>query len=142
MNKKSNFTRDQTGDGYIDIAIVIIIVFLLLATLLTLFPVISAQQSLNNTARQIARTIEITGSAGGEIETQLNDLASIRPDEMNVDTIWHDSAVKTIQLKTPFTVTVKKKVTLTIFRPALGDPLVFEVEISAEASGISEVYYK
>jgi len=30
------FTRDQTGDGYIDIAIVIIIVFLLLASLLGL----------------------------------------------------------------------------------------------------------
>lgn len=134
--------RDQTGDGYIDIGIVILIIFLLLASLLALFPVLSAQQSLNNTARQIARTIEITGNAGSELEGSLQNMVGVQPDQIHVDTVWRDANEKTIQLKTPFTVTVKKTVPLTIFRPAFGDPIFFNIQITSAATGISEVYYK
>jgi Flp pilus assembly protein TadG len=142
MKRKTNFTRDQTGDGYIDIAIVIIIVFLLLATLLGLFPVLSAHQSLNGTARQLARSIEITGSAGTDLEQAIQEIGGISNSEVNIETVWHDPADKTIQLKTPFKVTVTKNVPITIFRPSFGDPIVFNIEIEATADGISEVYFK
>jgi Flp pilus assembly protein TadG len=142
MKRINNFTRDQTGDGYLDIAIVIIIVFLLLASLLGLFPVLSAQQSLNGTARQIARTIEITGSAGTDLEQTIQEIGGITAADVDVDTVWHDPADKTIQLKTPFKVTVTKNVPITIFRPSFGDPIVFNIEIKAIADGISEVYFK
>jgi hypothetical protein len=59
-----------------------------------------------------------------------------------VDTEWYDAAAKTIQLKTLFTVTVTKTVPIVILRPALGDPVVINVNISATARGISEVYWK
>jgi Flp pilus assembly protein TadG len=142
MKRKTNFTRDQTGDGYIDIAIVIIIVFLLLASLLGLFPVLSAQQSLNGTARQLARTIEITGSAGSDFEQTIQEIGGITITDVDIQTIWHDPSEKTIQLKTPFKVTVTKNVPITIFRPSFGDPIFFSIEIKASADGISEVYYK
>lgn len=142
MKRKTNFTRDQTGDGYIDIAIVIIIVFLLLASLLGLFPVLSAQQSLNNSARQIARTIEITGSAGADLDQMIYSIDGLTPDDVEIETVWHDPAARTIQLKTPFKVVVTKNMPLTILRPAFGDPIVFNIEIKATAAGISEVYYK
>ena len=142
MKRITNFTRDQTGDGYIDIAIVIIIVFLLLASLLGLFPVLSAQQSLNGTARQLARSIEITGSAGSDLEQTIQEIGGIATAEVNIETVWHDPAEKTIQLKTPFKVTVTKNVPITIFRPSFGDPIVFNIEIIASADGISEVYFK
>ena len=142
MKRKTNFTRDQTGDGYIDIAIVIIIVFLLLATLLGLFPVLSAQQSLNGTVRQLARSIEITGSAGTDLEQTIQEIGGISNSEINIETVWHDPAEKTIQLKTPFKVTVTKNVPITIFRPSFGDPIVFNIKIKAAADGISEVYFK
>ena len=142
MKRKTNFTRDQTGDGYIDIAIVIIIVFLLLASLLGLFPVLSAQQSLNGTARQLARAIEITGSAGADLEQTIQEIGGITAAEVDIETVWHDTSDKTIQLKTPFRVTVTKNVPITIFRPSFGDPIVFNIEIKAAADGISEVYFK
>lgn len=134
--------RDQTGDGYIDIAIVVLIVFLLMASLLALFPILTAQQSLNNTAKQIARTIEITGNAGSDLDDWLENIVSIKPDDVHVETVWKDSHEKTIQLKTPFTVTVTKMMPLTILRPALGDPIVFNIQITTTATGISEVYHK
>jgi len=142
MKRITNFTRDQTGDGYIDIGIVIIIVFLLLASLLGLFPVLSAQQSLNGTARQLARSIEITGSAGTDFEQTIQEIGGITTADVDIETVWHNPAEKTIQLKTPFKVTVTKNVPITIFRPSFGDPIVINIEIKAAADGISEVYFK
>ncbi len=142
MKRITNFTRDQTGEGYIDIAIVIIIIFLLLASLLGLFPVLSAQQSLNGTARQLARTIEITGSAGTNLEQTILDIGGITAADVDIQTVWHDPADKSIQLKTPFRVMVTKNIPITIFRPSFGDPVVFNIEIKAAADGISEVYFK
>ena len=136
------FARDQTGDGYIDIAIVILVIFLLLASILALFPVLSAQQSLNNTAKQIARTIEITGNAGSDLDVLLENIINIKPDDVLVETVWKDMTEKTIQLKTPFTVTVNKTIPLTVLRPAFSDPIVFNIQITSTATGISEVYYK
>ena len=142
MSFKNHFTRDQTGEGYVDVAIVILIVFVLMASLLAVFPILSAQQSLNSTVRQIARTVEITGNAGVEVDALLDQLTSTKPDLLTWQTTWKDPANKTIQLKTPFTVTANKTVPLTIISASFGDPLVIDVNITASASGISEVYYK
>lgn len=136
------FFKDQSGEGYVDIAIIILIVFILMASLLAVFPILSAQQSLNNTVRQIVRTVEITGNAGTEVDTLMTQLTSAKPDRLIWQTIWKDAANKTIQLKTPFAVTATKVVPLVVLKPSFGEPLVIEVEISATASGISEVYFK
>lgn len=138
----SRLQNDQSGEGYVDIAIIILIVFVLMASLLAVFPILTAQQSLNNTVSQIVRTVEITGNAGAEVDSLLNQLTTVKPDNLTWQTTWKDSANKTIQLKTPFTLTATKKVPLVVLRPSFGDPLVIEIEISATASGISEVYFK
>jgi len=39
MKTKSAFIRDQTGDGYIDVAIFILIFFSLIASFLAIFPI-------------------------------------------------------------------------------------------------------
>lgn len=134
--------RDQSGEGYVDIAIIILIVFVLMASLLAVFPILTAQQSLNNTVRQIVRTVEITGNAGTEVDNLLTQLSSVKPDNLIWQTTWKDAANNTIQLKTAFSITATKKVPLVVLRPSFGDPLVIEIEISATASGISEVYFK
>jgi len=138
----NQFIHSKSGEGYVDVAIVILIIFILMASLLAVFPILSAQQSLNSTVRQIVRTVEITGNAGTEVDTLLTQLTSAKPDNLTWQTSWKDASNKTIQLKTPFTVTATKVVPLVVLRPSFGDPLVIEVEISATASGISEVYFK
>ena len=133
---------NQSGEGYVDIAIIILIVFVLMASLLAVFPILTAQQSLNNTVSQIVRTVEITGNAGSEVDSLLNQLTSVKPDNLTWQTTWKDAANKTIQLKTSFTVNATKRVPLIVLKPSFWDPLVIEIEISATASGISEVYFK
>ena len=140
---KKRFIRDQTAEGYIDVAITMLIVFTLMASLMALFPLFTVQQSLNQTARYMARTVELYGKAD---DTTLNSVTEdgdfTVPDSVDVETQWHDVSQRTIQLKTQFTVTIAKTVPIVILSPALGDPLVINVRISASANGISEVYWK
>lgn len=140
---KRRFIRDQTGEGYIDVAITMLIIFTLLASLMALFPIFTAQQSINQTAKYIARTVELYGNADDEtLQSVMENENFIDPDSISVETEWEDVAEKTIQLKTSFTVTIIKTVPIVIMRPALGEPVVINVKISASAHGISEVYWK
>lgn len=140
---RKRFIRDQTAEGYIDVAITVLIVFTLMASLMALFPIFTAQQSLNQTARYMARTVELYGKADdATLSSVTEDEDFTVPDSVDVETQWHDVSQRTIQLKTQFTVTIVKTVPIVILSPALGDPLVINVRISASANGISEVYWK
>ena len=140
---KRKFIRDQTAEGYIDVAITMLIIFVLMASLLALYPIFTAQQSLNQTAQYTARTIELYGKADDEtLESVTADGTFLMPDSVVVEAEWQDAAEKTIQLKNAFTVTMTKTVPIVILRPALGEPVVINVQITATARGISEVYWK
>ena len=137
------FIRDQTAEGYIDVAITILIIFVIMASLLAIYPIFTAQQSLNQTAKYMARTIELYGRADDEtLESATLDGNFLVPDSVEIDTEWQDAVEKTIQLKNSFTVIITKVVPIVILRPALGEPVVINVEITATARGISEVYWK
>lgn len=140
---KRKLIYDQSAEGYIDVAIVILIIFTIMASLMALFPIFTTQQSLNQTARYVARTVELYGKADdATLDSIVEDGNFIIPDSIEIETEWHNGAQRTIQLKTHFTVTVTKTVPIVILRPALGDPLAIHVQISSAARGISEVYHK
>lgn len=140
---KRKFIRDQTGEGYIDIAVTILIIFTLMASLMALFPIFTTQQSLNQTAKYMARTVELYGKADDDTLASVTENENfLAPDSVKINTEWHDATEKTIQLKTPFTVTLTKTVSIVILRPALSEPLTIDVQITASARGISEVFFK
>lgn len=140
---KRNFIRDQTGEGFIDVAITILIVFTLMASLMALFPIFTAQMSLNQTAKYMARTVELYGKADDDTLQSITESGEfIEPDSISVETEWENASEKTIQLKTPFTITITKTLSIIIMRPAVGDPVAIDVCITASANGISEVYWK
>lgn len=140
---KRKFIRDQTAEGYIDVAITMLIIFVFMASLLALYPIFTAQQSLNQTVQYTARTVELYGKADDEtLESVTADGALLVPDSVEIDAEWQDASAKTIQLKESFTVTMTKTIPIIILRPALGEPVVINVQITATARGISEVYWK
>ena len=134
--------KNKKGEGYIDLAITLLIIVIFMVGLLSIFPLITTQQSLNVAARQIARLVEVTGSAGSDVEAAIQSMDIVQPDSITWDTTWLDPSEKTIQLKTPFKVTVSKNVQVIILRPAVGEPVAFNLTISSAAEGISEVYHK
>ena len=60
--KRRTFIRDRTGEGYVDVAISLILIFVIVAGIFSLFPIYTTYQSLNATARQVAHVIEVCGS--------------------------------------------------------------------------------
>ena len=140
---RHRFFRDQSGEGYVDVAIAIIIIFAVVAGIFSLFPIYTTYQTLNATARQIAHVVEVCGQADdATIALATGREGFIEPDNIIFDTVWHNASTKKIQLKTPFTVTISKQVLIPILRPMTGSPIGFRIGVSASASGISEVYWK
>ncbi len=140
---RRKFIRDSTGEGYADIAITILIILTFTVSLFMLFPIFTARQSLDQTAKYIARTVELYGKADDDtVQSVSQNEAIMHPDSIEIETTWENEAEKTIQLKTAFTVTVTNRIPVTIMRPALGDPVVFYVTITSAANGISEVFWK
>lgn len=141
--KRRTFIRDRTGEGYVDVAISMIIIFVIVAGIFSLFPIYTTYQSLNAAARQVAHVVEVCGQAdAATLALAIGQDRLISPDDIVVETDWHNASAKKIQLKTPFTVTVSKQMLIPILRPVSGAPIGFQIRISASASGISEVYWK
>lgn len=141
--KRRTFIRDRTGEGYVDVAISLILIFVIVAGIFSLFPIYTTYQSLNATARQVAHVIEVCGQADeATLALAIGQDGLVSTGDIAVETDWHNASTKKIQLKTPFTVTVSKRVLIPILRPVSGSPIGFNILISAKASGISEVYWK
>ena len=141
--KRRTFIRDRTGEGYVDVAISLILIFVIVAGIFSLFPIYTTYQSLNATARQVAHVIEVCGQADeATLALAIGQDGLVSTDDIAVETDWHNASTKKIQLNTPFTVTVSKRVLIPILRPVSGSPIGFNILISAKASGISEVYWK
>jgi len=48
---KRRFIRDKTAEGYVDVLITLLIIITFVASLMALFPMFTAQQSLDHTAK-------------------------------------------------------------------------------------------
>jgi hypothetical protein len=140
------FLKDENGSSQVVSMMILLPVVLAIAiTLLFIFPIFTTQQTLNAQAKSIAHTAEITGRVGPEVQdmiTRLEDTSGVTPDSVTWDTAWLDEEQQTIQLRTPFTVTLTKKLKLPFITPIIGESRAITVELQSSASGISEVYYK
>lgn len=141
-----SFLEEESGSSQVVSMMVLLPVILAIAiTFLFVFPVFTTQQTLNAQARSIAHTAEVTGRVGWEVQdtiTRLEDTSGVTPDSVTWDTTWLNEEQQTIQLRTPFTVTLTKQLKLPFITPAIGESRAITIELHAAASGISEVYYK
>ena len=133
--------RDVRGEGYIDTAILIVIVFTLLISLLFVFSIFTSYLSLNSQAKQLAHGIEVYGKADDET-IRLVSNGAFTAGDVTVNTSWHNATKRTIQLKTPFTVTVERQIGIPVLRFVTGNTVAIKLRITASADGISEVYWK
>ena len=137
------FIKDHTGEGYVDVAIAMLIIFALVAGIFSLFPIYTTYQSLNATAKQMAHVVEICGQAdSATLSLVTSNGKLLAPDDTTIDTTWYNASQKKIQLKTPFTITLTKQILIPILKPVGGHAIGIKVRVSASASGISEVYWK
>lgn len=126
--------RDKQGDGYIDIAVLVLCVFLVLALAVKLLPVFIAKQQLDTFATELCREAEISGRVGSETSRR----AAVLTEQTGLTPAIQWSKSGRIQLNEEISVRLTYRYDLGLF----GSFGSFPVTLQAEASGKSEVYWK
>lgn len=126
---------EKKGEGYIDIAVGILCLMLVVALAVSLFPVFMTKQQLNRFADEIVRQAEIVGSTN--VNRRIEDLRE--ETGLDPEIFWDCDYFEEskIQLNGKIAVTLICRTNIGFFQ--FGS---FPIEIKARASGKSEVYYK
>lgn len=134
MERVRKIIKDKRGEGYIDAAVIVFCVMLVVALGVRIFPIFITKIQLDNFADELVREAEISGRVGSETAARQNALeekTGIHPDVR-----W--STGGSIQLNEEVTVTLTLQKNIGLF----GKFGSFPVTIRARASGKSEVYWK
>ncbi|MGC6175114.1 DUF4320 family protein [Lacrimispora sp. 38-1] len=127
--------KTKRGEGYIDVAIGILCLLLVVAFAVQLFPVFTAKQQLDIFATEIVREAEIKGSTS--VDSRIADMreqTGLDPD-IRWDCDYYSG--KKVQLNGDIEVRLTDTVDIGFF--VFGS---FPIDIQAKATGKSEVYYK
>ena len=127
--------KSRRGEGYIDVAIGILCLLLVVAFAVMLLPVFTTKQQLDIFATEIVRQAEIVGS------TNVSDRISTMEEQTGLDPQirWNCDyySGNKVQLNGDIEVVLTDTVDIGFF--VFGS---FPIEIQAKATGKSEVYYK
>ena len=126
--------KEQRGEGYIDIAVLVLCVFLVLALSVKLLPVFIAKQQLDTFATELVREAEISGRVGSETDRR----AAVLREKTGLDPDIAWSSGGRIQLNSEVTVYLTLQTNIGLF----GDFGSFPITLRAQATGKSEVYWK
>lgn len=80
MSRLRKILAGRRGEGYIDVAILILCVMLVLALSVKILPVFIAKQQLDTFATELCREAEITGRIGSETNRRAAVLREKRQD--------------------------------------------------------------
>jgi len=131
--------QSKSGEGYVDVIIFIMSAMLVIVLAVNVLPVFIAKHQLDYFADELCRTAEIAGQIASETtarEQELKEQTGINPAIM-----WTASFVPgtgRVQLNGKITVTLKHTVNIGLF----GSFGSFPIELTARATGRSEVYWK
>lgn len=127
--------KSRRGESYLDVAIGLLCLMLVVALAVSFLPVFTVKQQLDIFANEIVRQAEIAGGThvDGRVE-QLKMETGLDP-KIRWDCEYYNG--EKVQLNGDIKVTLTETVDIGFF--AFGS---FPIDISAKAAGKSEVYYK
>ena len=125
--------KKRSGEGYIDTCVLILCAMLVIALAVKVLPVYVAKQQLDTFAVELVREAEITGRVGSETTSR----AQVLSERLEIDPDIRWSRTGRIQLNEEVTVTLTMDVDI-----GFGGLGSFPIELTAQASGRSEVYWK
>lgn len=126
--------KSKRGEGYIDVAVLVLCAMLVIALAVKVFPVYIAKNQLDTFATELCREAEISGRVGSETTQR----AQVLKEKTGLDPAITWSKTGKIQLDQEFTVTVSIQKNIGLF----GGFGSFPITLRAQATGKSEVYWK
>lgn len=134
MNRLLKPLKNNRGEGYIDVVVLVLCAMLVVALAVKVFPAYIAKQKVDTFATELMREAEIAGRVGSE--TSRREEILIDKTGINPDVNW--SRTDRVQLNEEITVVVTYRMDIGLF----GDFGSFPVTLRGEAMGKSEVYWK
>lgn len=134
MKAVRKIMKDKKGEGYIDVAVIVFCLMLVIALGVRLFPIFITKLQLDNFADELVREAEICGRIGSETSAR----QSVLEEKTGLHPSVYWSTGGNIQLNEEVTVTVVLQRDLGLF----GRFGSYPITIRARASGKSEVYWK
>lgn len=134
MNRLLKPLKNNCGEGYIDVVVLVLCAMLVVALAVKVFPAYIAKQKVDTFATELVREAEIAGRVGSETarrEQFLAEKTGIHPEVR-----W--SRTGRIQLNEEISVVVTYRMEIGLF----GEFGSFPVNLRGEAMGKSEVYWK
>ncbi len=127
--------KSRRGEGYIDVAIGILCLMLVVALAVSFLPVFTTKQQLDLFAAEIVREAEIVG--GTHVSSRIGTMR--QQTGLDPQIVWDCDYLSgsRVQLNGDISVTLTDTVDIGFF--FFGS---FPIQIRARASGKSEVYYK
>lgn len=126
--------QSKRGEGYMDVAVIVLAMMLCIGLAIQVFPVFITQQKLNTFAYELVREAVITGRVGEETTVRSQDLG--QQTGLTPTVTW--SRTGNIPINQEVSVTLKTTVNIGLF----GNFGSFPIALSASAKGKSEVYWK
>lgn len=126
--------KSKRGEGYIDVAVLVLCAMLVIALAVKVFPVYIAKNQLDTFAAELCREAEISGRVGNETTQR----TQVLKEKTGLDPAVTWSKTGKIQLDQEFTVTVSVQKNIGLF----GGFGYFPITLRAQATGKSEVYWK
>ena len=126
--------KSKQGEGYIDVAILVLCAMFVIALAVRVFPAYIIKQQVDTFATELMREAEIAGRVG--LETSNRELLLREKTGITPTVTW--SKLGRIQLNEEITVTVTFDTNIGLF----GGFGSFPVTLRADAAGKSEVYWK
>ena len=126
--------KRRSGEGYIDVCVLVVCAMLVLALVVRVLPVYITKQQLDTFATELVREAELYGRVGTETTRRAQSLRE--QTGLDPDISW--SSTGRIQLNQEITVVLTYETNLGLFA-GFGS---FPITLRSEATGKSEVYWK
>ena len=130
---------NKKGEGYVDVAVAVLVISFLLILLVSVFGIIHQKQTLNQMAEQIVEVAAINGCVDGEAMERFEILCEqmgVSP-QISFNAEYYDEDSGKVQLGDSISCTLTMNASLIGFG---GE--VFPIELTVTANGISQVYWR
>ena len=130
---------NKRAEGYVDVAVAVLVISFLLILLVSVFGVIHQKQTLNQMAEQIVEIASINGCVDNEVMEryeQLCEQTGLTP-TMIFEATYFDEDTGKVQLGDIISCTLTMETSLIGFGGEL-----FPIDMTVTASGVSQVYWR
>ena len=131
--------KSKKAEGYIDVAISVLIVVAVLVLVLSIWSIVTLKQDVSYMCEELLEIATVTGRIGSEVQLRYEELCSELGFEprLEFDAVYFDESTKKVQLGEVITCTITHNMIL----PGFGG-FEFPFDVTESRSGLSRVYWK